>query len=83
MQGYCMKCRTKREMQDAKSITMKNGRPATQGKCPVCGTKIFKIGKSQSRYQGSKKSYRTGWANLVMVPSLPVINDAKNASEIC
>jgi len=23
---------------------MKNGRPATQGVCPVCGTKIFKIG---------------------------------------
>jgi hypothetical protein len=25
---------------------MKNGRPATQGLCPVCGTKIFKIGAS-------------------------------------
>jgi hypothetical protein len=23
---------------------MKNGRPATEGKCPVCGTKMFKIG---------------------------------------
>ena len=45
MQGYCMKCRTKREMKDAGAITMKNGKPATQGKCPVCGTKIFKIGK--------------------------------------
>ncbi len=46
MQAYCMKCRTKREMKDAKSITMKNGRPATQGTCPVCGTKMFRIGKS-------------------------------------
>ena len=46
MQGYCMKCRTKREMRNARAITMKNGRPATQGVCPVCGTKIFKIGKS-------------------------------------
>ena len=46
MQGYCIKRRTKREMKDAKSITMKNGRPATQGTCPVCGTKMFKIGKS-------------------------------------
>jgi|GEM_PF-517923 len=35
MQAYCMKCRAKREMRDAKSITMKNGRPATQGICPV------------------------------------------------
>jgi hypothetical protein len=45
MQGYCMKCRTKREMKDAKAITMKNGKPATQGVCPVCGTKMFRIGK--------------------------------------
>ncbi|MGH7911557.1 MAG: DUF5679 domain-containing protein, partial [Candidatus Dormibacteraceae bacterium] len=22
------------------------GKPATQGTCPVCGTKIFKIGKA-------------------------------------
>ena len=46
MQAYCMKCRAKREMKDAKSITMKNGRPATQGVCPTCGTKMFRIGKS-------------------------------------
>ena len=46
MQAYCMKCRAKKEMKDAKSITMKNGRPATQGICPTCGTKMFRIGKS-------------------------------------
>ncbi|XUX00315.1 MAG: DUF5679 domain-containing protein [Dehalogenimonas sp.] len=46
MEGYCMKCRTKRVMKNAKAITMKNGRPATQGVCPVCSTKMFKIGKA-------------------------------------
>ena len=45
MQAYCVKCRTKREMKDPKQITMKNGKPATQGICPVCGTKMFRIGK--------------------------------------
>ena len=45
MQAYCVKCRTKREMKDTKAITMKNGKPATQGVCPVCGTKMFRIGK--------------------------------------
>lgn len=44
--GYCMKCKTQREMKDAKPITMKNGRPATEGTCPVCGTRMFKIGAS-------------------------------------
>ena len=33
-------------MKEAKAITMKNGKPATEGKCPVCGTKMFKIGKA-------------------------------------
>jgi hypothetical protein len=33
-------------MKDTRQITMKNGRPATQGVCPACGTKMFKIGKS-------------------------------------
>jgi NAD-dependent SIR2 family protein deacetylase len=46
MQAYCMKCRAKKEMKDAKSITMKNGKPATQGVCPTCGTKMFRIGKA-------------------------------------
>jgi len=45
MQAYCMKCRAKREMKNPRSIMMKNRRPATQGVCPVCGTKMFRIGK--------------------------------------
>ena len=45
MQAYCLKCRTQREMREAKQVTLKNGRPATQGQCPVCGTKMFRIGK--------------------------------------
>jgi hypothetical protein len=40
-----MKCRAKREMKNARAITMKNGKPATQGVCNLCGTKMFKIGK--------------------------------------
>jgi len=43
-QGYCVKCKAKREMKGEKQITMKNGRPATSGTCSVCGTKMFKIG---------------------------------------
>jgi hypothetical protein len=46
MQAYCMKCRAKKEIKNPKSIVMKNKRPATQGVCPTCGTKVFRIGKS-------------------------------------
>ena len=41
--AYCVKCKAKVEMKDAKKITMKNGRPALKGVCPKCGTGVFKI----------------------------------------
>ena len=45
MQAYYVKYRTKKGMQDARSITMKNESPATQGVCPTCGTKMLRIRK--------------------------------------
>ncbi len=44
MEAYCVKCKAKREVKDPVEVTMKNGKPAVQGTCTVCGTKIFKIG---------------------------------------
>ena len=44
MEAYCVKCRSKKELKDAKAITMKNGKPAAQGVCGSCGTKMFRIG---------------------------------------
>jgi hypothetical protein len=34
-------------MKDAKAVTMKNGKPATKGTCPVCNTGMYKIGKAK------------------------------------
>ena len=45
MEAYCMKCKANKEMKDIKAITMKNGKPANEGVCSSCGTKMFKIGK--------------------------------------
>lgn len=44
MEAYCVKCKAKRVMKDTKAIKMKNGRAATRGICPKCGTKMFRIG---------------------------------------
>jgi predicted RNA-binding Zn-ribbon protein involved in translation (DUF1610 family) len=33
-------------MKNAQKVTLKNGRPATKGVCPKCGTKVFRIGKA-------------------------------------
>jgi ribosomal protein S27E len=54
--GYCMKCKAQRDIKGPKQITMKNGRPATEGTCPVCGTKIFKIGGGTAAASGSSRS---------------------------
>lgn len=47
MEAYCVKCKAKKEMEDAKKVTMKNDRPAMKGKCPDCGTSLFRIMKKE------------------------------------
>jgi hypothetical protein len=42
-EAYCVKCREKREIKDPQEVTMKNGRPAIKGTCPVCGTGLFRL----------------------------------------
>ena len=46
MTGYCVKCRETREIQNAEQDTLKNGRPATRGTCPVCNTDMYRIGRA-------------------------------------
>jgi len=42
-EAYCVKCKAKKEIAKPEQVTMKNGRPAVQGVCPDCGTKLFRI----------------------------------------
>ena len=44
MEAYCVKCKTKVGIRNAQKVTMKNGKPATTGICPKCGTKLYRIG---------------------------------------
>jgi len=44
MEAFCVNCRCKKEMRDPKTVSMKNGKPATQGVCPTCGAKMFRMG---------------------------------------
>ncbi len=44
--AYCVKCREKREMADPAPVFTAKGQPATQGKCPVCGTRMFRMGET-------------------------------------
>jgi hypothetical protein len=41
-EAYCVKCRQKREFEGTET-TLKNGRKAANGTCPVCGTNVMRI----------------------------------------
>lgn len=56
MDAYCVKCRGQREMEQPKAITMSNGRPAMQGTCATCGTKLTKIVKKTEPAKAAEKS---------------------------
>ncbi len=70
MEAYCMKCRTKREMQDPQAEFNAAGAPITRGVCPVCGTKLYRIGRTAA-HEGmtppDRYADRTG--KLVIVES--------------
>jgi Zn finger protein HypA/HybF involved in hydrogenase expression len=61
-EGYCVKCKAKKEIADGVEEVMKNGRRAIKGKCPTCGTVMFKI-------LGGKAT--PGSSNPVPVPTPP------------
>ncbi len=51
MQAYCMKCKTKREVLEPVAAYNAKGSPVTTGKCPVCGTKLYRMGRTDAHSQ--------------------------------
>lgn len=47
MEGYCVKCKAKREIQNPVADFNKRGRAVVYGTCPECGTKIYRIGRTE------------------------------------
>ena len=42
-EAFCVKCRAYSEPTEWTLVTFKNGRPAVQGVCPTCGSKVARI----------------------------------------
>lgn len=73
MEAYCVKCKAKREIQDPTPVYTATGTPATKGICPVCGTRMTRMGRTEA-HEGiappspeSRKKVRSG--RLVIVES--------------
>ncbi len=45
--GYCIACKTKRELTEPKQID-RGGGPAIEGRCAVCGSKVYVLGAGTS-----------------------------------
>ncbi len=48
MKAYCVKCKEKREMLSPTAVFTATGAPGTRGVCSVCGTKMFRMGKTDA-----------------------------------
>jgi DNA topoisomerase-1 len=70
LEAYCMKCKTKREIKDPVATFNAAGAPVTRGTCPVCGTTLYRTGRTPA-HEGlvapSREDHRSG--KLVIVES--------------
>lgn len=47
MEAYCVKCRTKQEIKNPVASYNKIGAPVTKGVCSVCGTTLYRTGRTK------------------------------------
>jgi DNA topoisomerase-1 len=70
LEAYCVKCKTKREIQAPQPTFNAAGAAVTRGTCSVCGTALYRIGKTPA-HEGmtppEKNASRSG--KLVIVES--------------
>ena len=48
MKAYCVKCKDKRDMESPAAEFTATGTPGTRGKCPVCGTTMYRMGRTDA-----------------------------------
>lgn len=82
MEAYCVKCKEKREIINPEPTFTSSGTPGTRGVCSFCGTKVFRMGRTEAhqgleppepkpKQSGKNKSQRKrkGNGKLVIVES--------------
>lgn len=79
MQAYCVNCKQKREISEPEPTFTSTGTPATRGVCPVCGTGLYRMGRTPAhegmeppeveRPRARKSSSKKRRGRLVIVES--------------
>jgi len=60
MKSYCIKCKQKNDIMNAKLVYYKSGTPAWSGTCQVCGTNVSGILTRQERMELKAKQIKEG-----------------------
>lgn len=85
MEVYCFKCKAKREMQDPQPVFLGNGAPATQGTCPECGTRLFRMGRTPA-HEGldpqSHTAISSAKARLSELPKMVIVESPAKARTV-
>ena len=61
VQGYCVYCRTRRQMHGAIQVSNRRGGRELKGHCAVCGKAMYRLG---------------GWDAVVSDPPRPVVEES-------
>ncbi len=56
VEAYCVRCRDTVEMEDPQPVWTRKGTPGTRGFCPVCGTTVFRMGRTDAHAALKKPS---------------------------
>jgi DNA topoisomerase-1 len=48
VEAYCVKCKEKREISKPEPTFTSSGTPATKGICPICGTGLYRMGRTEA-----------------------------------
>ncbi len=46
IEAYCVSCKDTVEIEEPLAVWTRRGQPATRGTCPVCGTNVFRMGRT-------------------------------------
>jgi DNA topoisomerase-1 len=71
LDAYCVKCKTKREITEPIATFNVKGSPVTKGICPVCGTKVFRMGRTTGHEGLEKPSLETMRSGSLVIVESP------------
>lgn len=56
IEGYCVRCRTRVELENSVPVWTRKGQPATRGDCSLCGGAVFRMGKTEAHQEKNRPS---------------------------